>query len=92
MTGKPSWTGCPGTGAEESPSRRGDDLQLGKHEIHIIDTPGRPISQLRWSGSLRVLDGAIVVFDAVGGVEPQSETVWHQADKYCVQRSPSSTR
>ncbi|MGV8080447.1 MAG: elongation factor G [Syntrophales bacterium] len=54
------------------------------HEIHIIDTPGHVDFTIEVERSLRVLDGAIVVFDAVGGVEPQSETVWHQADKYCV--------
>ncbi|HOI73879.1 MAG TPA: elongation factor G [Syntrophales bacterium] len=54
------------------------------HEIHIIDTPGHVDFTIEVERSLRVLDGAAVVFDAVGGVEPQSETVWHQADKYGV--------
>jgi elongation factor G len=53
-------------------------------ELHLIDTPGHVDFTIEVERSLRVLDGAIGVFCAVGGVEPQSETVWHQADKYRV--------
>jgi elongation factor G len=56
------------------------------HEVHLIDTPGHVDFTIEVERSLRVLDGAIVVFSAVDGVEPQSETVWHQADKFHVPR------
>jgi small subunit ribosomal protein S7 len=84
--GAPSWTGWRRSRARDHDHVGRDDGVLAGLRINIIDTPGHVDFTVEVERSLRVLDGAIAVFDSVAGVEPQSETVWRQADRYKVPR------
>jgi len=80
------WVSSRLTMGVESDEERQKIRKEHEHKINLIDTPGHIDFTVEVQRSLRVLDGAVVAFDGVAGVEPQSETVWHQADKFHVPR------